>query len=69
MGFESLIEPPRTAELYKKDNWIYTGITKGFTCKRIAGKEKGVFKYGKRVWDYENLRPKLVYVRKNNATT
>ena len=69
LGFESLIEPPRTAELYKKDNWVYTGITKGFTCKRIAGKEKGVFKYGKRVWDYENLRPKLVYVRKNNVTT
>ena len=66
LGFESLIEPPRTAELYKKDKWVYLSKTKGFTCKRIPGKEKGVFKYGKRVWDYNNLRPKLVYVRKND---
>tara|TARA_R110002020_G_scaffold17418_3_gene61216 strand:- start:192 stop:740 length:549 start_codon:yes stop_codon:yes gene_type:complete len=63
IGFESLIEPPRTADLYKKDNWKYLGKTKGFTCKRIPGKEKGVFKHGKRVWDYKNLKPKLVYAR------
>jgi len=63
IGFESLIEPPRTADLYKKDKWKYLGKTKGFTCKRVPGKEKGVFKYGKRIWDYKNLRPKLVYAR------
>jgi len=63
IGFESLIEPPRTADLYKKDKWVYLGKTKGFTCKRIPGKENGVFIYGKRVWDYNNLRPKLVYAR------
>ena len=68
IGFESLIEPPRTAELYKKDKWIYLGKTKGFTCKRVPGKEKGIFKYGKRIWDYKNLRPKLVYVRLINGS-
>ncbi len=63
IGFESLIEPPRTADLYKKDNWVYLGKTKGFTCKRVPGKEKGVFVNGKRVWDKLNLRPKLIYAR------
>jgi len=63
IGFESLIEPPRTADLYKKDSWTYLGKTKGFTCKRVPGKEKGVFVNGKRVWDKLNLRPKLVYAR------
>ena len=39
------------------------GKTKGFTCKRVPGKEKGVFVNGKRVWDKLNLRPKLIYAR------
>ena len=63
IGFESLIEPPRTADLYKKDKWSYIGRTKGYTCKRVSGREKGVFPYGKRVWNYKNLRPKLVFVK------
>ena len=64
IGFESLIEPPRTAELYKKDKWDFVGKTHGYTCKRVSGKEKGVFKNGKRIWDRENLKPKLVYCKK-----
>ena len=63
LGFESLIEPPRTAELYKKDKWTYLGKTKGYTCKRVSGEQEEKFS-GKRVWDYSNLRPKLVYARK-----
>ena len=63
IGFESLIEPPRTADLYKKDKWILVGKTYGFTCRRIPGKEKGLFKTGKRIWDRKNLRPKLVFCR------
>ena len=63
IGFESLIEPPRTADLYKKDKWTYLGRTKGYTCKRVSGKETGKYS-GKRIWDYNNLRPKLVYARK-----
>ena len=63
LGFESLIEPPRTAELYKKHKWTYLGKTKGYTCKRVSGEQEEKFS-GKRVWDYSNLRPKLVYARK-----
>lgn len=65
IGFESLIEIPRTGECYRRDGWEMIGQTKGFTCKRTAG--KGTDSWGgKRVWDKENLRPKLVFVRKNN---
>ena len=63
IGYESLIEPPRTADLYKKDKWIMVGKTHGYTCRRIPGKEKGLFKTGKRLWDRKNLKPKLVFCR------
>lgn len=69
VGFETLVEPPRTGECYLRDKWVYTGTTKGFTCKRPAlqdGMKKD--KYGNaRIWnkDPDNLRPKLVFVRKN----
>jgi hypothetical protein len=61
IGFESLIELPRTGEAYKRDGWIEVGITKGQTCKRIAGKGTDNWT-GKRVWDTKNLRPKRVFV-------
>ena len=38
---------------------MQTGTTKGYTCKRVAGNEKGIFT-GKRVWNYSQLRPKIV---------
>ena len=63
IGYESLIEPPRTAELYKKDKWVLVGTTFGYTCKRIPGHEKGVFKTGKRVWNTKDLKPKLIFCR------
>ena len=63
IGFESLIELPRTGEAYKRDGWIEVGITKGQTCKRVAGKGSDSWT-GKRVWDTKNLRPKRVFVKK-----
>ncbi len=63
IGFESLIQPPRTAALYKKDNWCHVGTTIGYTCKRVSGNEKGIFKTGKRVWNTDNLKPKLIFCR------
>lgn len=59
---ESLVELPRTGDLYKKAGYINVGITKGYTCKRIAG--KGTDSWGgQRVWDRINLRPKLVFIK------
>lgn len=63
IGFESLVELPRTGECYKRDGWTLVGQTKGYTCKRVAGKGTDSWS-GKRVWDTENLRPKLVFCRK-----
>ena len=63
-GFESLVEFPRTGETYKRDGWVEVGQTKGFTCKRVAGKGTDNWS-GKRVWntDPSQLRPKRVFVR------
>jgi hypothetical protein len=63
IGFESLIELPRSGSLYKADNWTYVGTTKGYTCKRTGGVKTENWT-GKRVWDYKNLKPKLVYCKK-----
>ena len=62
IGFESLVELPRTGECYKRDGWTLVGQTKGFTCKRTAGKGTDNWS-GKRIWDTKNLRPKLVFCR------
>ena len=62
-GFESLVELPRTGELYKRAGWSEIGVTKGFTCKRIAGISSDKWT-GKRVWNTNNLRPKLVFAKK-----
>ncbi len=67
VGFETLIELPRTGELYRRAGWTRVGQTKGFTCKRIAG--HGTDKWsGKRVWntDKDSLRPKWVFAYKVN---
>lgn len=59
-AFESLVELPRTGECYRRCGWVEVGMTKGQTCKRIAG--RGTDKWsGKRVWDTKNLRPKRVF--------
>lgn len=63
IGFESLVELPRTGDLYKKAGWKEVGITKGQTCKRIAGSGTDSWT-GKRIWDTVNLPPKRVFVYK-----
>lgn len=62
LGFETLVELPRTGECYKRDGWTVVGTTKGFTCKRIAGRGTDSWS-GKRVWNTTELRPKLVLCR------
>jgi hypothetical protein len=62
IGFESLVELPRMGEVYRRDGWIYVGVTKGFSCKRIAGRGTDSWS-GKRVWNTKELRPKRVFVR------
>jgi hypothetical protein len=64
VGWESLVELPRTGEIYKRDGWNLVGVTKGYACKRIGGKGTDSWT-GKRVWDTKELRPKLVFCRKN----
>lgn len=59
---ETLVEPPRTGDCYLRDKWTQVGITKGYTCKRVAGIGTDSWS-GRRVWDTVNLRPKLVFVR------
>lgn len=61
-GLETLIELPRTGECYRRAGWTQIGITKGYTCKRVAGKGTDSWS-GKRVWDTKNLRPKLVFAK------
>jgi len=59
LGYETLIEKPRTGELYRRAGWTQVGETKGYTCKRVAGIGTDNWS-GKRVWDTKNLRPKLI---------
>lgn len=63
IAFETLIELPRSGECYRRAGWTKTGTTKGYTCKRVAGKGTDNWT-GKRVWDVKNLRPKLVFIKK-----
>lgn len=65
IGFETLIEKPRTGELYLRAGWVQVGETVGYTCKRIGGKGTDNWS-GKRIWNTnkEFLRPKLVLCKK-----
>ena len=63
IGFETLVELPRNGDCYKRDGWVELGQTQGFTCKRTAGKGTDSWT-GKRIWDTENLRTKLVLAHK-----
>jgi hypothetical protein len=62
LAFESLVEKPRTGDLYIKAGWTCVGETKGYTCKRNPGKGTDSWT-GKRVWntDEKGLKPKLVF--------
>jgi hypothetical protein len=61
LGFETLVEKPRTGELYLRAGWEIVGETKGYTCKRVAGKGTDDWT-GRRVWNTNpsELRPKIV---------
>lgn len=65
IGLETLVELPRTGETYKRAGWQLVGETKGYTCKRTAGKGTDSWS-GKRVWctDADKLRPKIVLCKK-----
>lgn len=56
-GWETLVEPPRTGELYLRDGWTQLSMTKGITLRQRSGKK---------VWNKNpaELRPKLVFVKK-----
>jgi len=64
-GFETLVELPRTGELYKRAGYVPVGRTTGYTCKRVAGNGTDSWS-GKRVWntDPEQLRPKIVLCKR-----
>lgn len=62
LAMESLIELPRNGECYRRAKWTQVGITKGYTCKRVAGIGTDSWS-GKRVWDTNNLRPKAVFMK------
>lgn len=63
IGFETLVEPPRTGELYVKAGFTVVGETIGYTCKREAGQGTDNWT-GKRVWNTKDLKPKIVLCRK-----
>ena len=65
LGWETLVELPRIGTLYACDGWTEVGMTKGQTCKRVAGESTDSLT-GRRVWDTKNLRPKRVFVREVN---
>lgn len=64
IGFETLVELPRSGAMYKADNWTLVGQTHGYTCKRVGGvateKWTGVREWNK---DESNLKPKLVFCK------
>ena len=60
--FETLVELPRTGEVYTRVGYTKVGTTKGQTCKRVSGISTEKWS-GVRVWDKVNLRPKDVYMK------
>lgn len=53
IGLITFVEPPRTGAIYKADNWVFLGMTKGF----------GTTRRGKRWWDRRWVKktPKLIF--------
>lgn len=62
IGFEALVELPRSGECYLRDKWIAVGETKGYTCKRLPGKGSDNWT-GRRKWNTTEVAPKLVFCR------
>lgn len=65
-GFETLVEKPRTGELYLRAGFEKVGETIGYTCKRVGGFPSSDSWSGKRIWstDKETLRPKIVLCKR-----
>lgn len=63
LAFETLVELPRTGEVYLRFGYERVGLTVGYTCKRIGGIGTDDWS-GKRVWntDKNQLRPKHVFM-------
>ena len=59
-GFETMIEPPRTGDMYVRAGWTLVGMTQGITMKRTGGAKCGRFA-GQIIRDKVNLRPKTVF--------
>jgi hypothetical protein len=68
IGFETLVELPRTGEMYRRDGWVEVGQTKGFTCKRTSGDGSDSWS-GRRVWNTSELRPKRVFCRISDTSS
>jgi hypothetical protein len=62
LGYETLVELPRTGDCYVRDGWQEVGLTKGYTCKRVAGTGTDSWS-GRRIWNTKNLRPKRVFCK------
>jgi hypothetical protein len=54
IGFETLVRPPLNGAVYRADNWILGGMTKGYTCK--------VPHHRTRVW--YKTEPRLVFYKR-----
>jgi hypothetical protein len=65
VGFETLVELPRSGELYRRAGWTEVGVTHGYTCKRTGGTGTDSWT-GKRIWNTTDLRPKRVFCVKAN---
>lgn len=55
IGFETLVELPRTGELYRKAGFHEVGITIGYQCKRIAGTGTDSWS-GKKSMEYNRIK-------------
>lgn len=63
VGFETLVEIPRTGECYLRAGWVKVGKTKGYNLRRVSGKEKSNWS-GKRVWNINREKRKYVFCYK-----
>lgn len=67
LAFESLVELPRSGELYRRAGYTKIGTTQGITCRRVPGNSPSEKWKGRRVWDYDNPRPKYVFCKRWNG--
>jgi hypothetical protein len=63
VGFETLVQIPRTGEVYRRDGWSLVGETKGFSCRRVGGTNPTESFDGRRVWTFDPSKRKLVFCR------